>query len=364
MWDVTNRTPFSVFSGFDRDKDGKAYWLVWVKATFLMRHERPCLFEPEQIALFREPVYRGPPESTDLLADNDICFPKQRPDVVVTAHSRPPQNTAPGELFDAGVSIGDWSKTVTVLPPMRWSDRLRPERIGDNDSVLLGFCNAFGGSDRESGAARAEEYAENPIGRGFWTSRQAAHGKLLPRIVEAGKTVDRWDELLTPVSLACLPKERPRRAQYSGTYDETWMRRKSPLLPDDFDLRYWQCVDADQQLEAEPAAGSRVTLTNIMVKNAEPDAGVFVGELPRLEFELFTRFKGKWQETEMRLQTIHLLAAQGLVTLTYCGALPIQAAANDVLVDESEIALRGHTGFRVRPQDVGRFDPMSAEMPT
>jgi len=363
MWDLINRTPFSTFSGFDRDKDGKAYWIVWAKATFRMRHQRSCLFEREQVGLFREPLYRGSPENTDLLAENDICFPKSRPDVIVTGYGYRPSVLERDASFDVTATIGDWEKTLTVLPAMRWSDRLRPEGVDtDADAVFLGFRNAYGGIDTETDAARHREHAENPIGTGFWASADAARGKPLPRIVVPGAAAEKWDSPLMPVSFTCVPKERPRRARHSGTYDEAWMRRKSPLLPDDFDERYWQFADQDQSLEAEPSAGARITLTNMMPHNADSKAGVFTTELPRLNFELLTRFKNKWQETDMALQTIHLLPEQGLVTLSYCGSLPIRAAANDVLVERSELALRGHSGFRVRAQDADCFDPSGAEV--
>ncbi|SFU10981.1 DUF2169 domain-containing protein [Mesorhizobium sp. YR577] len=363
MWDLINRTPFSTFSGFDRDKDGKAYWIVWAKATFRMRHERPCLFEREQVELFREPLYRGSPENTDLLAENDICFPKPKPDVIITGYGYRPVDVTREDPFDVTATIGDWKKSLTILPAMRWSDRLRPEQADTaGDAVFLGFRNAYGGIDTETDTARYQEHVENPIGQGFWASSNAARGKPLPRVVSQGTALEKWDSPLKAVSFTCVPKERPRRTRHSGTYDEAWMRRKSPLLPDDFDERYWQFVDQDQSLEAEPSSGARITLTNMMPRGVDSDGGAYTVELPRLTFELLTRFKGKWQETDMALQTIHLLPEQGLLTLSYCGSMPIRAVANDVLVERSELILREHSGFRVRPQDADSFDPSGAEV--
>lgn len=365
MWTLINRTPFATFSGFDRDKQGRSYWLVWAKATFRTRNQQTCLFERRQIDLFRSPLFRAEVGSSDLVADIDIGLPKIKADVLLTGHAYRPTSILRDEPFEVSASIGAWYKSLSVYPSMRWSDRLKAELTADDDApVFLGFSNAYGGADEESEPDRPSRmFSNNPLGLGYATSEAGAKGKALPRLYATGaKPISRWNETAEPIAFSSIPKSWPQRAQYSGTYDQNWMRKKSPLLPDDLQEEYWQSVPADQQLDQAPAKGTIITLTNMMPADDIASHGPFTTELPTLQFELMTRFKGRWQETPMDLQTIHLLPDAGFVTLAYCGAMPLLSAANDVLVDRSELALRGHSGFRVLPEDADCFNGIGMEV--
>lgn len=364
MWTLANRTPFAAFSGFDRDKEGRSYWLVWTKATFRMRYQRSCLFERKQIDLFRAPVYRAEAVNSDLVADIDIGLPKVRPDILLTGHAYRPASTARDEVFEVSASIGYWAKSLSVQPTMIISDGSTvPSQDDDDGPVFLGFSNAYGGTDADSDPGHLQEFAENPLGMGYWASKAAAKGKALPRLYALGaKPITRWNDRAEPAAFSPISKSWPQRARYSGTYDENWMRRKSPLLPDDLQDEYWQSAPADQQLGKTPLDGQTITLTNMLPDGGDASLRQFTTELPTLQFELMTRFKHRWQETSMTLQTIHLFPDDGLITLAYCGAMPLLSAANDVLVERSELTLRGHSGFRVRPEDTDCFDGVGTEV--
>ncbi len=363
MWTLANRTPFAAFSGFDRDKEGRSYWLVWAKATFRMRYQRTCLFERKQVDLFRAPVWREGVGVSDLVADLDIGLPKVRPDIVVTGHAYRPASTAIDEPYTVSASIGAWSKFLSVQPAMIWSDRLQPQLQSGDDPVFLGFSQTFGGTDQASDTELAQEHPGNPLGLGYWKTEAAAKGKALPRLYAQGaEPLRQWNGNAEPAAFCAIPKSWPQRAQHSGTYDQNWMRRKSPLLPDDLHEDYWQSVSVDQQLDHAPSAGQTVTLTNMLPDGGDASLRQFTTELPTLQFELMTRFKSRWQETPMTLQTIHLFPDEGLLTLSYCGAMPLMSAANDVLVERSELTLRGQSGFRVRPEDTECFDGLGMEV--
>lgn len=364
MWTLANRTPFAAFSGFDRDKEGRSYWLVWAKATFRMRHQRTCLFERKQIDLFRSPVYRAEAATSDLVADIDIGLPKARTDVLLTGHAYRPVSTARDEAFEVTASIGHWSKSLSVQPAMIRSGRSTvPLQDSEDAPVFLGFSNAYGGTDADSESGLLQEFAENPLGLGYWASEAAAKGKILPRLYAPGvKPIAGWSDRADPVAFCAIPRAWPQRARYSGTYDENWMRRKSPLLPDDLQDEYWQSSPEDQQLTETPLEGQTIKLTNMLPDRGDVALRHFTTELPTLQFELTTRFKHRWQETSMTLQTIHLFPDEGLLTLAYCGAMPLLSATNDVLVERSELVLRGYSGFRVRPEDTDCFDGLGMEV--
>lgn len=362
MWQLHNHTPFPAFGGFERDKNARASWTVWLKATFRMRHEHACLFDPDQIELCREPLFLREANVSELLSDIDITPAKPVTDIVVIANGHAPRGHREDQPYSVEASIGRWTKALSVHPPMQWGRDLRPQRVaGDEAPVALGYSNAYGGADAVTDPSRPRHFAMNPIGAGYFTSREAAIGRRLPRLLPKGTVYDNWRDELPYDAFTPISRAWPQRVELAGTYDRMWRRKKSPLLPDDFQETYWQSVPENQRVQQKDIAGASIRLTNMCPHAAGHDGSVFETQLPSLDIECFTRFRGKWVESEMRLQTLHIAAETGRLSLVYCAEMPILAAANDVLVEKTDLALRAHSGFRVRPDDLPRFNSSEDE---
>ena len=132
-----------------------------------------------------------------------------------------------------------------------------------------------------------------------------------------------------------------------------------PVLPADFDPLHWQETPPDQWLPSPPARGSRLTLSGF--------GGMFGAEytceLPWLDLRMDTLFKGQWTSAGMRAQVVRVDTDLQRVSITYCGSMPILAAANDVLVKESIIELRDRSGFAVAAQDLETYHDRARAAP-
>jgi hypothetical protein len=61
-----------------------------------------------------------------------------------------------------------------------------------------------------------------------------------------------------PIAPAWLP-----RRTLAGTYDAAWEERRKPLVPDDFDDRFYQAAPEDQQARGYLIGGEEVELRNL-----------------------------------------------------------------------------------------------------
>ena len=86
---------------------------------------------------------------------------------------------------------------------------------------------------------------------------------------------ENWGDRCSPVGFGALSRSWQPRAGYAGTYDAMWQAEQFPLLPHDFDDRYYQCAPQDQWLPRLEAGEP------VLLRNLSPE-----GEL-RLEFRPF-----------------------------------------------------------------------------
>jgi len=366
MWSVNNHTPFAEHHGFVRDHRGTSFWQVWIKASFLIRPGRPCLFTRAQRPVNTAPLFEGDDPEGRLLADGEAVPAKPRVDVTARARAYPPDPRSPLP-FEASIRIGSWRKAIEVHPPGSYTARGRAEWARDrpNTPVELAWQEAYGGAAKDDeGVLHA--FQANPAGRGFVPRGGDPAGRPLPRLAFPGDPPDRAGHAVAPAALAPVPRHWEPRRKLGGTYDEAWETTRAPLLPEDLDPAYWQEAPPDQQLERGQVEGEVIELRFILPPAANPTMAPAECRVPRLGLEMATRFRGAWRQSEMALQALALdtEAEEGpILSLTYMGALPLGAAQHDVHVDLSRIDLRSHEGFRARPEDAPLFTTPASTLP-
>lgn len=74
----------------------------------------------------------------------------------------------------------------------------------------------------------------------------------------------------------------------AGTYDEAWRANRHPLLPEDFDSRFWQCAPEDQIARPFLRGDEAYTLTHL-----HPDYPRAHGRLPGLGLAV-RKDDGEW----------------------------------------------------------------------
>ena len=334
MWDLTNRTPFAARGGFDRDAEARSFWIVWIKASFRMRRAGPCRFMTPQLPLFQALVPDG---DGGWRGGCDVALPRPSPELVLSGTVAAPHagsgrdRAAPHDTpaRPVSVTLGAWSKRLWLrtLP----SDVGARHDRGTSPSAAARRVRIDGPSALATPEAAVEDrprwvLADDPQAR---VSRDGAELR----------------------GFGPIPPQAPERQRWAGTYDEAWRTTRMPVLPSDFDPRFLQEAPEDQWLPAAPPRATVLRLEN-MVDGVDD----YRCELPHLDLEVATRFKGRWSASRAALQIVRVDLDAGTLSLSFASALPILAAANDVRVERSEIVLRDRAGFVVAPEDLAAYE--------
>lgn len=263
MWQIENLTPFAAAQGWIRDRDGAETWLVVVKATFDVSPNGSTAVSLTQPDVTRSPIYRGDPESSSILYENDFVLTKRTTDVVLNGTAYAPPGTAVSSL-DASFEVGPVKKKIRVLGDRIW--KLGGFYLSDPEPFTrmpLIYELAFGGRDEGSANAKIDWYWPNPVGTGFVTSRARASDVRAPNIEYPDQLIRSWKSRPAPAGFGVIGSHWKERAGFAGTYDDAWSKNRQPLLPLDFDTRHYQVVPADQQAPAFLSGGEEVVLKNL-----------------------------------------------------------------------------------------------------
>ena len=235
--------------------------------------------------------YEGDPQNTPFLRQTDLTPEKLGTDVTFLGRSFAPGGAA--GAWACRLALGPIDKTLHVSGPRRWQPVMRgrfsralskqgpisdwslsePEPV---DEVPVDWRLAYGGVTPGSGAGGAPAVdPRNPVGCGIigpvetWTEADRPAPQILTRPDLT------WQDTPEPAGLGPIPPFWRQRQQYAGTYDDAWSENRHPLLPLDFNVRFWQAAPADQIAVPHLTGGETYTLENL-----HPGHAVATGRLP------------------------------------------------------------------------------------
>ncbi len=318
---LRHRTPYMAHRFIALDKDGAETLVVMLKATFAIdeagaltvaRPQRPIQFVDE---------YRGEPGVSSLRAANEALPPKPGTDLLVVGDARAPREGV--RRLDVTLRVGSHQKTVRVFGPRRWRRFLgwwwttRPEPFS---RVTLSWENAAGGTDATPANPKNHAWDPcNPVGRGFRArgSRIRWNGAPVPNLEDPREPLRRPGLPSKPSCFAPIPPHWSPRSELAGTYDERWKKERVPLLPEDFDERFYHCAPPDLAT-AEPLRGDEKVLLEGCSRK-KPIAFRLPGERYGASAHLTRRF----EELDMPLETLLVDADARQLVLVWKGAARI-----------------------------------------
>jgi hypothetical protein len=282
MWLLDNRTPFAVERTWVRGRDGCEITVVAVKATFDIHDDGSTGVAQEQPPVLILPEYHGEPGKSSLRHEADLILAKRTTDVLVLGRAYAP-GANPVAQLDVGFRVGPVRKVLRVFGNRKWtaSGMSAPEPFR---TMALVYERAFGGVDARSGHPERDWEWRNPVGTGFAASSGAARGQQLPNIEYPENPIRNWSDRPAPAGFGPICAHWQPRASFAGTYDDGWRRTRQPLLPDDFDERFFQCAPADQQSPNFLNGGEPVTLLRLT------PGGELHFSLPKIYLGFETRF--------------------------------------------------------------------------
>ncbi len=283
MWQIDNRTPFAVERAWVRDREGVEVWLVVVKATFDIKPDGSTEISSVQPPVLHVPEYIGEPGKSSIKYEADLILSKKTTDILVVGHAYAPVGYTATRL-DVGFKVGPVTKLLRVSGDRHWQDG-RPTEPKPFTKMPLIYERAFGGVDRRSEHPECDWDWRNPLGTGFAVSKAHLLGVPLPNLEHPQQLIESGSERPEPAGFGAIGAHWQPRVAFAGTYDEHWLQHRQPLLPEDFDERFFQCAPLDQQTPHFLSGGEAVALSGL---TAEGQVLRFF--LPRLHLGFETRF--------------------------------------------------------------------------
>lgn len=287
MWVLENNTPFAAERGWVRDKNGAEVWLVAVRGTFNIFPDGAMEIAEEQSDVCLVPEYSGKPGQSSLLYESDLIHSKPGTDVILHGHAYVPNGKYSTGL-DIGFQVGSMSKSLRVTGDRYWDNGLLGIKMTTPQpftKMPITYERAFGGWDRKS--ENPEKHAWEPrnhIGTGFAVKAKHLVGERVANIECRNNLISSWNQRPPPAGFGPVAGHWQPRLKFAGTYDERWEEERLPLLPEDFDARYYQCAPPDQQVAGYLRGGEWVVLQNFTPQ------GVLKFQLPTVTLNFETHF--------------------------------------------------------------------------
>jgi hypothetical protein len=304
--------------------DGREHLVVVVKDTFSipLQGEEPGPIAP-RVPLVETDTFSGEPGFSSPVYETDYAPCKAMCDVLVNGSAYAPGEKPAQEVIVA-LRMGALSKSFRVLGSRVWRKKLTGISPGQPQPFVkmpISYDNAFGGTDCRSADPRKHATcAQNHVGRGFQTVFSARYldGAPLCNTEEIDHPVTDPSGRYRPMSFGPVGRAWQPRAALAGTYDQRWLDHDFPLLPADFDERYYQSAPPDQQTPF-PQGGEMVELSNLTPQ------GTTSFPLPRVQVcAVFSTRDAGEQELPAVIDTIYLEPDFGRFTMCWRTSLPLR----------------------------------------
>lgn len=312
MWQIKNKTAYSTKEAWVRGRQGEEIWTVAIKSTWDIQPDGTTKLSDTQQQVNVGPVMHS--DGKTLLYDTDLGPGKNATDIILNGHAIVPDGKFSTSV-PVGLKVGSIVRLARVYGDRVWDGKRYKEPhpfnkmpISYNKMSRGDYFPAYKSDFNPAGIAVSTEPE-------IWISA-------LPNIEFYG------DETIP--GFGALPRHWPGRLQFAGTYDDRWQKEQSPLLPEDLDERYWQCVPAPLYAGGQLKGGEVVCLGNL-TPPGYGNNGLLIFELPRIVPAFRTLFyDGSVRHHHGRLHTVIIEPDFPRVSMVWHSALPCHHLVNQL----------------------------------
>ncbi len=327
--ELDNETRLQCAPLFVADEDGRPIVSVILKATLVVPPRGELTLAEKQVPVDFAGKPYGEPGQTSYRIEPEVAFVKLATDVVLLGHAHAPK---PGAVEVAvGLRIGQMTKVARVTGDRVFEEGVFGKRIGKPqpfEKIPLMWERAFGGWDRTPEKPEHHDCEpRNHVGMGFAAKRGAFQaGAPVPNLEDADQPLKGWGGRSPPVGFGFVSPEWQPRAAFAGTYDAAWEKTRSPLLPKDFDRRFFNA--APEGLVAPGyLRGDEVAIALGVVPEGRWEFQLPGLAPPRCQVALRT---GPPVDLQLNLDTVILDADARTVTLLWRAFTPLRSGPHDV----------------------------------
>ncbi|MBW2738070.1 MAG: DUF2169 domain-containing protein [Deltaproteobacteria bacterium] len=246
---IENKTPFAFEPLFLTDEEGRPLFVPIVKATYHIQKETRLSLAEKQVPVTFDGEYWGDPEKSSYKYEPETAFIKPATDIVLIGHAYAPK---PGVTkVDVSLRVGPMQKVVRVIGDRYWvksfgiTSMTMPRPF---ERIPLIYERAFGGWDRSHPNPDKHTFEpRNPVGTGFRGKKgKFEEGIRLPNLEDPQYPLKSFKNTPPPAGFGFTSPHWQPRAGFAGTYDNAWTKQRMPLLPTDFDRRFFNAAPQDQ----------------------------------------------------------------------------------------------------------------------
>lgn len=319
MLDLRNRTPFAAALLPNLDRDGADQLSVLVKATYGFGPNGRLAIAEQQVPVHFADVPNGDGAASSAKVESDACPTKPGTDVVLVGKAYPPNGHA--TTVDVCLQVASLRKVVRVFGERAWTRALggvmsRPLPF---EQMPLIYERAFGGWDRSHPDPKRHTFDDrNPVGTGFCAEGNSAHleGLRLPNLEHPGHLIDHPKARPPVAGFGFLGRAWLPRRLLAGTYDAQWSDARAPLLPGDFDPRFYCGAPEGQVAMPHLRGGERVLILGASRR------GALNFDLPAPEIEMAVSIRHEVSALRPVLDTVVIEPDDERVVLSYRATLP------------------------------------------
>jgi len=243
--EVENRTPFAVEGSFAADEQGCPLFVLIVKATYSLQPDCSLAIAEKQLPVNLAGELWGEPGMSSYKYEPESAFIKPLTDIVLidsACASRPGETETVVRL-----RVGPLAKTVRVIGDRYWIKSLGSVYMSSPEpfeKMPLIYERAFGGWDRSHPDPDKHAFEpRNPVGTGFRSKDGSfEEGIRLPNLEDPKNPIQNYGDTPPPAGFGFTSPDWQPRASFAGTYDSVWMENRMPLLPADFDRRFFNAA--------------------------------------------------------------------------------------------------------------------------
>jgi hypothetical protein len=216
------------------DKQGFEHCVVVAKGSFTVDAAGTAQLAEQQMPFVYADLPLGDPERSSTAWETDFAPHKPLTDVIVVGKAVAP-GRVPSTEVAVRLEIEGRSKDALVFGERRWISTAGLVRASPPVAFVelpLTWERAFGGT----------EDPHNPVGVGLDLADAT-----VPNVEDPRAPIDSCSDRPRPRGFAWVGRSWRPRSGFAGTYDRRWRSEVCPLLPEDFDLHYFQAAPDDQQ---------------------------------------------------------------------------------------------------------------------
>jgi len=320
MLDIINDTPFSAFAMPVVCHQDNNHVVIIIKGTFELNQSKSVVtLADEQAEIFLEDEHWGEPEKSSMKFESDLVHTRTTTNVSMVGHAW--AINGPAAALDVGVKIGLMSKVVKVFGDRYWDKLGKGWQISSPEAfekVPLNYENAYGGLDELHTDPKIPGFEQrNPVGKGFVLSGgDRIQDFPLPNIEYSSTLISNWRDKPAPAGFGTVGRNWLPRKQFAGTYDENWLKTRNPLLPKDFNTRYYDNAAGDLKTPTFLQGGEILQVVNAS-ENGPVDC-----ILPTIRFSVEANVDNQSQYHTVQLDTVVIDPDENRVMLCWRGSFP------------------------------------------